>query len=84
MQRHVQKTDWNPSRTTPFSLLLPNFESIDGFIVGTVLPIQLYHIHAEIRFIFPMLQNSWLNKEKILVWIDAGSLIYPSLLTEVF
>lgn len=85
MQCHVEKIDWNPNRTASFSFLLPNFESIDGFIFGTlfVLPIDLYHFHAEIWFIFPMIQNSWPNKEKILAWINARSLIYPSLLTEV-
>lgn len=75
MQCHVQKIDWNPNRTALFSFLLPNLESIGGFIVGTVLLIELYHSHAEIWFIFPMLQNSWLNKGTILVWMDAGSLI---------
>lgn len=63
MQCHVQKIDWNPNRTASFSFLLPNFESIGGFIAGSVLPIVLYHTHAETWLIF-MLQKSWLNKEK--------------------
>lgn len=64
MQCHVEKIGWNANRTAPFSFLLPNFASIEGFIVGTVFPILLYHINAEIGLIFPVLQNSWLNKEK--------------------
>lgn len=63
MQWHFQEFDWNPDRRAPFSFLSPNFESIDDSIVCTALLVDLYHIKAEIWFILPMLQNSWVKKQ---------------------